>query len=97
MDRDLRLTGVFREQTDHVEAPLGFEVNNPWKVCHLLSPLQSALLTLVADGRQNHVKDKKPKRPSDLPLMYILATVSGATGGIHLYRAHDPNMMENFE
>ena len=32
MERDLRLTGKFRDQTDHVKAPVGFEVNNPWKV-----------------------------------------------------------------
>lgn len=32
IDRDMRLTGKFRAQTDHPEAPLGFEVNNPWKV-----------------------------------------------------------------
>lgn len=32
MDRDLRLTGVFREQTDNVEAPLGYEVNSKWKM-----------------------------------------------------------------
>jgi len=32
MDRDMRLTGVFRGQTDNPEAPLGFEVNNPWKM-----------------------------------------------------------------
>lgn len=31
MDRDLRLTGVFREQTDNVEAPLGYEVSSKWK------------------------------------------------------------------
>jgi hypothetical protein len=32
MDRDLRLTGVFREQTDRVEAPLGYEVSAKWKM-----------------------------------------------------------------
>ena len=32
MDRDLRLTGVFREQTDKVEAPLGYELNSKWKM-----------------------------------------------------------------
>src|SRR2546423_14442758 len=34
MDRDMRLTGVFRAQSDNPEAPLGFELNNPWKVCN---------------------------------------------------------------
>lgn len=32
MERDRRLTGYLRGQTDKVEAPKGFEVNNPWKV-----------------------------------------------------------------
>ncbi|KAI9781902.1 MAG: hypothetical protein M1835_004158 [Candelina submexicana] len=32
MDRDRRLTGFLRGQTDHVEAPPGFELNNPWRV-----------------------------------------------------------------
>lgn len=32
MDRDRRLTGTMRGQTDNVEAPLGFELNNPWRV-----------------------------------------------------------------
>lgn len=35
MDRDRRLTGWLRGQTDKVEAPVGFEVNNPWKVSFL--------------------------------------------------------------
>jgi len=32
MERDLRLTGSLRGQTDNPEAPPGFELNNPWKV-----------------------------------------------------------------
>ena len=32
MDRDRRLTGFLRGQTDNVEAPPGFELNNPWRV-----------------------------------------------------------------
>ena len=32
MDRDRRLTGYLRGQSDEVEAPLGFELNNPWRV-----------------------------------------------------------------
>lgn len=32
MERDKRLTGVFRGQTDNAQAPRGFELNNPWKV-----------------------------------------------------------------
>lgn len=36
MDRDFRLTGAWREQTDNPIAPVGFEVNNPWRVCRIL-------------------------------------------------------------
>ena len=36
MDRDFRLTGIWREQTDNPIAPVGFEVNNPWRVCRSL-------------------------------------------------------------
>ncbi|MCJ1354211.1 MAG: hypothetical protein MMC33_004198 [Icmadophila ericetorum] len=32
MDRDRRLTGYLRGQTDNVKAPEGFELNNPWRV-----------------------------------------------------------------
>ena len=32
MDRDRRLTGYLRGQTDNVTAPPGFELNNPWRV-----------------------------------------------------------------
>ncbi|KKZ62521.1 hypothetical protein GX50_00347 [[Emmonsia] crescens] len=31
MERDQRITGIFRGQDSNHEAPLGFEVNNPWK------------------------------------------------------------------
>ena len=36
MDRDRRLTGYLRGQTDKVEAPVGFELNNPWKVSRMV-------------------------------------------------------------
>jgi len=32
MDRDRRLTGYLRGQTDNPRAPPGFELNNPWRV-----------------------------------------------------------------
>ncbi|KAI6083274.1 hypothetical protein F4821DRAFT_263135 [Hypoxylon rubiginosum] len=32
MDRDRRLTGFLRGQSDAPLAPAGFEVNNPWRV-----------------------------------------------------------------
>jgi hypothetical protein len=31
MERDHRLTGFMRGQTDKAEAPAGFELNNPWR------------------------------------------------------------------
>jgi hypothetical protein len=33
MERDRRLTGYFRGQSDRAIAPDGFELNSPWKVC----------------------------------------------------------------
>ncbi|KAK2013860.1 hypothetical protein LZ32DRAFT_529393 [Colletotrichum eremochloae] len=33
MDRDRRLTGDLRGQIGNHEAPPGFELNNPWRVC----------------------------------------------------------------
>ncbi|KAM0439954.1 hypothetical protein ACHAPT_001054 [Fusarium lateritium] len=32
MERDRRLTGTLRGQTDKPVAPIGFELNNPWKL-----------------------------------------------------------------
>jgi len=32
MERDRRLTGFMRGQTDKPEAPAGFELNHPWRV-----------------------------------------------------------------
>lgn len=32
MDRDRRLTGFLRGQSDSVKAPAGFELSNPWRV-----------------------------------------------------------------
>jgi len=32
MDRDRRLTGYLRGQSDKVEAPPGFELNSPWRM-----------------------------------------------------------------
>ncbi|KAM0271097.1 hypothetical protein ACHAQH_009219 [Verticillium albo-atrum] len=32
MDRDRRLTGNLRGQTDNPFAPRGFELNNPWRL-----------------------------------------------------------------
>ncbi len=45
MDRDRRLTGFLRGQTDNVQAPAGFELNNPWRVGALYRFLD--LLSLI--------------------------------------------------
>jgi hypothetical protein len=37
MDRDRRLTGFLRGQTDNPKAPSGFELSNAWRVCIVLS------------------------------------------------------------
>lgn len=58
MDRDMRLTGVFRAQTDNPQAPLGFEVNNPWKARHKTFLQQELILTNGADGGKNGVKER---------------------------------------
>ena len=47
MDRDRRLTGMLRGQTDSPAAPQGFELNNPWTVCISLAVVLGSL-TFVA-------------------------------------------------
>lgn len=37
MDRDRRLTGFLRGQTDSAKAPAGFELSNPWRVSTTLT------------------------------------------------------------
>jgi hypothetical protein len=56
MDRDRRLTGYLRGQTDQALAPAGFEFTNGWRVS-LLRDLISAsprvnLLTINSSGRE---------------------------------------------
>jgi hypothetical protein len=48
MNRDRRLTGSLRGQTDEVTAPAGFELNNPW-AASAYNRLNQALLT-ITDG-----------------------------------------------
>lgn len=45
MERDMRLTGSLRGQTSKAQAPIGFELNNPWKVCGFGRPLSSDSLS----------------------------------------------------
>lgn len=48
MQRDRRLTGYLRGQTDKPEAPEGFELNNPWKVGKAMVKRLRQMLTLNA-------------------------------------------------
>lgn len=48
MDRDRRLTGFLRGQTDNVQAPPGFELNNPWRVGGEVPTLHVVLMSHVA-------------------------------------------------
>jgi hypothetical protein len=54
MDRDLRLTGKFREQTDNPVAPVGFEVNNPWRV-GTYPTNDPVIAKSVPDGEEDHL------------------------------------------
>ena len=53
MDRDRRLTGYLRGQTDNVEAPAGFELNNPWRVSTRLAML--CVLVIDADQTEKRI------------------------------------------
>lgn len=54
MERDRRLTGTLRGQTDNPQAPLGFEFSNGWKVMSTGATFSSYgwLLTLRAAGEK---------------------------------------------
>jgi len=47
MERDRRLTGFLRGQTDKAMAPAGFELNNPWSVSFPLCIEYTQMLTSV--------------------------------------------------
>jgi hypothetical protein len=48
MERDRRLTGFMRGQTDKPIAPEGFELNNPWRVrTGYVRPWRKVLTTAV--------------------------------------------------
>jgi hypothetical protein len=51
MDRDRRLTGFLRGQTDNPIAPAGFELNNPWRVRYAIGGQLVNLLTCVHSSR----------------------------------------------
>lgn len=47
MERDHRLTGIFRGQTSNVEAPEGYERGHPWKVGHPVEAVVAIILPLI--------------------------------------------------
>lgn len=47
MNRDRRLTGFLRGQSSSPVAPDGYELNNPWRVCHLRACYRTKRLTIM--------------------------------------------------
>lgn len=64
MDRDRRLTGFLRGQTDNVKAPKGFELSNPWRVrIDLILRIQGgSVLTLDSLSRALHERSCKEQQ-----------------------------------
>jgi hypothetical protein len=54
MDRDRRLTGFLRGQTDNPSAPAGFELNNPWRVSRKAISFVDDLLIFRFPAREAH-------------------------------------------
>lgn len=52
MDRDRRLTGRLRGQTDGAEAPAGFELSNGWRVCFGRPCANCRQLIRTTDGNE---------------------------------------------
>jgi hypothetical protein len=57
MDRDRRLTGYLRGQTDNPSAPAGFELNNPWRVSRKAISFVDCLLIFCFTAREAHPLD----------------------------------------
>jgi hypothetical protein len=68
MDRDRRLTGYLRGQTDNPTAPPGFELNNAWRVSILSGPFDSAESSADIIGS---VKNGSSRLAGRFPLLYI--------------------------
>lgn len=51
MERDRRLTGFARGQTDKAVAPAGFELNNPWRVRISAQKIRTSLTRLQCEQR----------------------------------------------
>lgn len=57
MDRDRRLTGYLRGQTDRPIAPPGFEFSNGWRVCRIATAINKTIL-LIPPYRLRRVSTK---------------------------------------
>lgn len=75
MNRDLRLTGSLRGQRDDPVAPVGFEVNNPWKVGLCNAPRDRTWLTFRT-AREPHfmIESSHPRHNPGLRALYILGS-----------------------
>ena len=80
IERDYRLTGIYREQTDNVAAPLGFDVNNGWKVRTPWEWLDTRLADESTARGQNHIVTL-----NGLRAVYLRLAAGGATNGYLLH------------
>jgi len=103
MDRDRRLTGFLRGQTDNVKAPKGFELSNPWRVrIDLILRIQGgSVLTLDSLSRALHERSCKEQQrqarrvpqphlitfPLCSTCLQLLLELLTATRGPHCYCA----------
>lgn len=62
MNRDQRLTGSLRGQTDKPLAPTGFELNNPWRVGHLASRPFTPKWMLTRPHRSNRESPRRARQ-----------------------------------
>ena len=69
MERDRRLTGFMRGQTDRPEAPKGFELNNPWRVS--MPPDMTRKQCSCNLGRATMVLDAKGEEQYIHPLAHV--------------------------
>lgn len=74
MDRDRRLTGFLRGQTDNPRAPAGFELSNPWRV-RLSTPVQGCCVGSVLILSRLNLNTREETMTSAMALsldLYIL-------------------------
>lgn len=69
MERDMRLTGVFRGQTNAVEAPPGYETGHPWKV--RIESLSTSYHSCISSGRDSYANGWYHRSRNDSSSMRI--------------------------